>query len=290
MIFPKFIQESAFFLIPVGVFSQWFFRLLFVKGYHVVEDVISSSIHTSSNNNRQRQGNGRRNNNNENDNNATTPTENGNAVDEALLFRLELNDWACGIASGVGFGGMHATMLYGTLLSSEASSMGTLYQDSCPSIPSVTVSAINAFLFSILDIVLMLISFYGMRLLSESTKNHHVNDSAVPATGGSAAGQQPTSAPTNQQHIATFSDVTPSTFGEIMDSRRPYFYLASTLVLHLSASFSTSFNIFDYGCIVSLPLTFIVVVSAVLFFLKFISLDRYLPENQRRTDPSRHID
>lgn len=86
-----------------------------------------------------------------------------NDLSESIKLRLELNDWACGIAAGVGFGLMHVMMLYGTLLASEAKSMGTLYQDSCTSLPSLVNSAIMSMFFSLLDIILMLLTFYGVR-------------------------------------------------------------------------------------------------------------------------------
>jgi hypothetical protein len=87
-------------------------------------------------------------------------------------MRLELNDWSCGIAAGIGFGAMHALMLYGTLLASEASTLGTLYQPSCPRIPSLVNSALNTMMFSLIDILLMLFTFYGMRKRKSKTYRH----------------------------------------------------------------------------------------------------------------------
>ena len=91
--------------------------------------------------------------------------DNSAGLSETTLLRLELNDWACGIAAGVGFGGMHSLMLYGTLLASQIydNSKGTLYQDSCSVLPSLVNSALYTFMFSLLDILLMLFAFYGIR-------------------------------------------------------------------------------------------------------------------------------
>jgi len=63
---------------------------------------------------------------------------------------------------------MHSLMLYGTLLASEAKNQeGTLYQDSCSVVPSLFNSALVALMFSLLDILLMLFAFYGLRKCSQ---------------------------------------------------------------------------------------------------------------------------
>jgi hypothetical protein len=80
-------------------------------------------------------------------------------------FKLAMNDTSAAIAAAVGFGGMQAIVLYGTLLSSEAvnNTTGILYQNSCPAVPSLVVSAVMTHLYSILQIFWMLFTFFGMR-------------------------------------------------------------------------------------------------------------------------------
>ena len=130
-------------IIP-GVFFQFIFRCLFVTIYHRVENVIEASIQKSED---ERGDNG-----NGNDDN-TQDSKN----------RLILNDAACGLAAGVGFGGMHAILMFGSLLASENSDSGILFQPSCPKVPALTVSSLNTFCFFFLDIFWMLFTFFGMR-------------------------------------------------------------------------------------------------------------------------------
>ena len=147
-------RENPILLMPVGVLMQFIFRILFVQMYHRVEDAVTDSIG--------RHEHQMRCNNNNNSNNASSSIS---PMSETTLLRLELNDWACGLAAGVGFGGMHSLMLYGTLLASQIydNSKGTLYQDSCSAMPSLVNSALYTFMFSLLDILFMLFVFYGMR-------------------------------------------------------------------------------------------------------------------------------
>eukprot|EP00547_Thalassionema_nitzschioides_P000076 CAMPEP_0194210980 /NCGR_PEP_ID=MMETSP0156-20130528/9221_1 /TAXON_ID=33649 /ORGANISM="Thalassionema nitzschioides, Strain L26-B" /LENGTH=197 /DNA_ID=CAMNT_0038938401 /DNA_START=31 /DNA_END=621 /DNA_ORIENTATION=- len=134
-------DHPVFVLLP-GVISQFLMRCGFVKLYHKVEEVIEGSIERHQQQHRQ---------------NATTnhrqPGDSTNEWTESARLRLELNDWACGVAAGVGFGGMHAMLLYGTLLASEVGNVGTLYQLSCLGIPGLMLSAINALVFSVLDMI-----------------------------------------------------------------------------------------------------------------------------------------
>jgi len=134
---------QALVVIPVAVLSQALLRCAFVKGYLKVEGVIERSVRQH-----ERREHAER---------------SGEPSNETSKLKLELNDWACGLAAGTGFGGMHAVMIFGTLLASEAGMEGTLYQPSCKAMPSLVNSAILAFFFSILDFVLMFLTFYGMR-------------------------------------------------------------------------------------------------------------------------------
>ena len=128
------IGNYAVFILLPGVIFQFLFRCGFVALYHRVEQVIQISIR-----------------NHEEHENQRTGTQSATAADPALSesarLRLELNDWACGLAAGTGFGGMHAILLYGTLLASESDNLGTLYQSSCIGIPALVLSAMNTFMF-----------------------------------------------------------------------------------------------------------------------------------------------
>lgn len=209
IVFPNSIKSSPLLLIPIGVASQCLFRILFVKGYFKIEKVIHDSVQRH----------------------METSTSEENIAESAKL-RLELNDWACGLASGVGFGGMHALMLYGTLLSSEMDNLGTLYQPSCPAIPSLVLSAINAFLFSILDIVVMLLSFYGLRIRSRIQTSLYFPDEINP--------------------------------------RKSEFILVLSIFFHLVAACVTVFNSSENGCLLSLPLLSLIVMGCTFFFAKYI--------------------
>jgi hypothetical protein len=88
-----------------------------------------------------------------------------NDLSETARLRYEINDFSCAIAGGVGFGGMHSVMLYGTLLASETGNMGTLYQSSCSFMPSLANAAVISLFFFFLDLLWMILTFYGMRRL-----------------------------------------------------------------------------------------------------------------------------
>ena len=136
--------QSIFVIIPTSIIAQALCRCGFVHLYHKVEGVIEKSI-------------------SQHEQQQSEHSSNSNELSETAQLRLELNDASAGLAAGVGFGFFHTVMLYGTLLASENSRMGTLYQTSCTFMPSVFNSAIMAFFFGILDIVWMLMTFYGMR-------------------------------------------------------------------------------------------------------------------------------
>lgn len=165
IILPASVRSLPFILIPLSSLCQGACRVGFVSLYIKIESVISASIQKHEKDAIRRLRN--------NTNAEMTDAERGeleNAIiGESSRLRLEMNDYSCGFASGVGFGGMHALMLYGTLLTSEgmdSEGSGTLYQSSCPEIPSIVNSALNAFMFEILDIIWMLMTFYGVRRLN----------------------------------------------------------------------------------------------------------------------------
>jgi len=211
-------------VIPIlfpGVIMQFTWRCLFVMMYHKVEKVIEISI--------------------------ARHEEREEEFHESAKLRLELNDWACGIAAGTGFGGMHAVMLYGTLLASEAGNLGTLYQNSCPEIPSLALSALNAFMFSFLDIIWMLFTFYGM--------GRRKQEEGMPQTlhWGALLGNS---------------------------KRGGNIALAIAFVTHFGAAFCTTPNRSLQGCHISVPLlASIVIITAILFWGGVSKI--YLPANQR---------
>lgn len=210
-------------LLP-GVLSQFLFRCSFVALYHKVEKVIRLSIEQED----ARGHSGTMDDLEEYDENWTA----------AAKLRLQLNDASCGIAAGVGFGGMHAIMLYGTLLASESGNVGVLYQDSCPSVPSLAQSAIYALCFSIMDIFWMLLTFFGMRRRLLYHRGREFEDNI-------------------------------RGFGSYMGNSRSGGNLALMFVLftHLGSASVTVSSEIGLGCIVSLPaLLGITLVTAYTFW------------------------
>jgi len=204
-------------LLP-GVLSQFLFRCSFVSLYHKVEKLIRISIEK------------------EDERGESAVTDDLEDYDEtwtaAAKLRLQLNDASCGIASGVGFGGMHAVMLFGSLLASESGNKGVLYQDSCPNIPSLTQSAICALCFSLMDIFWMLLTFFGMRRRLLYHRGREFED-----------------------NIRGFG----SYFGNSRSGGN--MALMFVLVSHLGSASVTVASSFGRGCVVSLP----ALVSITLF-------------------------
>lgn len=277
-------------IIP-GVFFQFLFRCSFVSLYHTVEKVIEQSLEKQQEEERkkrqqqQQQRNGNNANNNTPNNETETtgsvrqphrhraasagaagtaanaeedqPEGGGGGVDDcfaqAARLRLQLNDAACGVAAGVGYGAMHAILFYGTLLASEISNnVGVLYQDSCPTIPSIVVSAIYCCAFSVLDMFWMLFTFFGMRrrLMFHRGELSSVHDNRT--TGGYLGNNR--------------------TGGNLA--------LLFCLVSHFIASVLTTADYFKGGCIVSLPsIGGVVLVVAYVFWAGAGRI--YLPNDQK---------
>lgn len=246
-------SDNIFIIIPFAVISRALCRCGFVFVYHKVESVIEQSI--------------RRHELEASETNRTSSIEGAAQSDlsETAKFRLEINDLSCGLAAGVGFGGMHTVMLFGTLVASESGRMGTLYQPSCTVMPSLVNSAIMAFMFAILDLVWMFLTFYGMRRIK-----------------GNLIG------------VSTPQDAQPAHPGP-MSLRRGglggRMALISVIVSHLAASFATTANrVEEYdGCLLALPLLSLIVILTVGFFW-FFCKDNYLPEGQRGRIRSQHIE
>ena len=239
-------------IIP-GVIFQFFFRCGFVAVYHKIEAVIEKTLDQSE---QERQERGQRSTSTSNNNTAGGDATH-DIVDSAKL-KLELNDVSCGLAAGVGFGGMHAVLLYGTLLASEFNDPGDLYQPSCPYFPSLIVSAINCFIFFGLDIVWMFFTFFGMR-----------RRLIFPRGGG------------------TLSDLNfwRRNFGSYFGNTRSggNFALLWVIIGHFVAAALTTLNSFEYGCTLSLPsLAAVFVVTAYAFWSGVSKIYLPLPHSTQR--------
>lgn len=229
------ISNHAVPILFPGILFQFLWRCAFVWLYHKVEKVIEISI--------------------------ARHEEREEEFHESAKLRLELNDWACGIAAGTGFGGMHAIMLFGTLLASEAGNLGTLYQEACPEIPSLALSALNAFLFTLLDVFWMLFTFFGMRHVRMEVEG------PLTLRWGAMVGNT---------------------------KRGGYIALSIVFLSHLCAAFSTIPNRSYEGCHTSLSLVASTLVVTALLFWGGVS-KIYLPDNQRHRigmngGPISHLD
>jgi ABC-type maltose transport system permease subunit len=229
-------SAAAAFIIPTSVLIQALFRCGFVLLYHRVEVVIQKSIEHHERSELVNEGD---------EGNLHSVDQSGNELSQTARLRLEINDFSCGLAAGLGYGGMHTIMLYGTLLASETDRWGTLYQTSCSFIPSLANAAIIAFFFFFLDLAWMILTFYGMRRLNFTSDSHQSRTSLSGAIGGTSA-------------------------------------LLSVVILHIAASCVTLINELRVdGCKVSLPILG-VIVGITYVFLRIFIWDSYLPEGIRR--------
>lgn len=234
-------------IIP-GVFFQFIFRSLFAHTYFKVETVIEASIAKSEE---------------DRDDGDENEGEDSGAEIQAAKNRLALNDVACGLAAGVGFGGMHAILLFGSLLASETFDSGVLYQPSCPKVPSLTVSSLNTFCFFFLDVFWMLFTFFGMR-----------RRILFPRGGGALSDINPLSRP----------------FGSYFGNTRMggNNALLVCLITHAFAAGFTTFNAFQFGCVFSM--TLLPLVTLIVAYLYWSGISKiYLPlahSNVRLTLPA----
>lgn len=223
--------DSAWSALVPGVVAQFMSRCVFVALYHKVETVIEVSIERG-----------------EQEIQTRRDDSNAEPVDiSTAKLRLELNDVASGVAAGTGFGGMHAILMFGSLLASETADFGVLYQPSCPYLPSLIVSAINCFVFFFLDLFWMLFTFFGMR-----------RRLIFPRGGG------------------TLTDMGPNrrrTFGAYYGNTRSggNSALLTVLLSHFAAAGFTTFNLFQYGCAFSLSLVPVVLVVVSYLYWSGVS-------------------
>jgi len=282
---------TLFALAIPGVLCQMIVRCLFVNGYFKVENVIRRSVakhekeeiaaHNANNNNAANNNS----NNNNNNNNA------GNPPSETNALQLQLNDLSCSIAAGCGYALLHALFLYGTLLASESGESGsydegaygggggstgyggTLYQASCGGIPSLINGALISCMFSVLDVMWMMLCFFGMRRRSSSSPSSQPNNNAcASAIPSSSAG--PSTIASLLRGI-TFRGLTDTPSGGN----------AAVLLVgitHLAASLVLAPNGYEDGCKISLPLLGGVVLWVAAVLRRVVAKGRFLPEDQRR--------
>jgi hypothetical protein len=236
--------ENAWSALIPGIFFQFIFRCAFVALYHKVEQVIEVSFEKTEEEQQQAVSSG-------DDHNEHTDLQ-------VAKNKLALNDAACGLAAGTGFGGMHAILLFGSLLASETSDAGVLYQPSCPKVPSLLVSGLTTFCFFFLDILWMLYTFFGMR-----------RRLLFPRGGGSLADINPLSRP----------------FGHYFGNTRVGGNQALFVVLltHTAAAGLTTFNAFQYGCVFSMTsLPILTIITAYIFWSGVSKIYMPLPHSSAR--------
>ena len=224
-----------------GVLFQFLFRCGYTQLYHKVEHVIHVSLQKQNELEQQQQ---------QDSNNNHTSLRHGDAQNrphepqpssprggswaEAAKLRLQLNDASAAIASGVGFGGMNAILLYGTLWASETSNAGVLYENSCPSVPSLAVSALLANFFFVLQTFWMLMTFFGMR----RRQLYHRGEAGTTTSGFWG----------NSRHGGNWA-------------------LLASLLTHLLSSLLTLTNALTDGCRISVPAVGgVVLLTAYLFW------------------------
>lgn len=279
--------QDIFIIIPTSVLSQAFARCAFVHCYHKVEAVIQKSI-------RRHELQNRRSSHSQSDQNGNGNQSDDDEPTESEQLQLELNDASSGIAAGVGFAFFHTVMLYGTLLASENSRMGTLYQDSCTIMPSIFNSAIMAFFFGIMDIIWVLMTFYGMRRIQLSKTNVIGNTSYISSgdtnvnRNNNANVNSPTSYSRNEQQASNEQLWTVQ-----RDNTGGKAILVLVVLTHFAAAFATIPNqtMALNGCVVALPsLAFVAMVTVAVFFI--FCKKNYLPkvQQQQRIRQDDHLD
>ncbi|KAL7505001.1 hypothetical protein ACHAXN_002542 [Cyclotella atomus] len=243
--------SSLLTIVLPSVLSQYFVRCYFVKMYFRVEKVIQKSVAKH-----------------EAENNSNT-SDDSEGHEETNALQLQLNDLSCSLASGAGYAFLHSLFLFGTLLASESGEQysnngterdGTLYQPSC-SLPSLIHGALIAGLFSILDVVWMMCTFYGMR-----------RRAAVYSNGGNSAGMI---GGTIKEGLSFITGGLPD------NSKGGNGALGLVMVTHLAASLALAPNMKEEGCKVSLSCLGLIVVLTGVCFARGVK-GHYLPVDQRR--------
>mmetsp|Transcript_10769 Transcript_10769/g.23865 ORF Transcript_10769/g.23865 Transcript_10769/m.23865 type:complete len:365 (-) Transcript_10769:209-1303(-) len=266
-----------------GVFCQMIVRCFFVRGYFKVEAVIRRSVAKHEEETTAAAAAATNNNSNSNDNNNVS-----DAHAETNALQLQLNDLSCSLASGCGYALLHSLFLYGTLLASESGESnsyndgvysggggstghgGTLYQESCGGMPSLINGALIACMFSILDVMWMMLCFYGMRRRSLSQTNSTTTSDSNTMTESSSSG--------TMQSI--FQGLTCQGLNDSPSGGNAAIVLVT--MTHLAASLVLAPNAYEDGCKISLPLLGGVVVWVGLMLRRVMTKGKFLPEDQRR--------
>ena len=240
---------SLLILVLPSVICQYVVRCYFVKTYFKVEKVIQKSVakHQA-----------------ETESDESEEDHDDQQHNETNALQLQLNDLSCSLASGTGYALFHSLFLYGTLLASESNEQyttgkdrdGTLYQPSCP-FPSLIHGALICGMFSILDVIWMMCTFYGMR-----RRTLYSNEN-----GGS--------------RIHLFLEGLSFWKGLPDSLEGGHAALGLVLLSHLGASLVLAPNMQEGGCQLSLPLLGLVVVLVGILFVRGVR-GHYLPEDQRR--------
>ena len=281
-----------------SVLMQWFVRMQFVKLYFGVEDVIRKSVakHEAEESM---------------DMTTTDATRNGGTQQqqhaETNALQLQLNDLSCSLASGTGYALLHTLFLFGTLLASESHESnnyygnlqtaqgyygggggstghgGTLYQNSCSSsMPSLVNGALVGCMFSILDVVFMMLTFFGMRRRQQyyyyQQQHHRGGGSSSPIV---VRPPPPRSSSLFQLLRDGLSFCNNN--GGINDTiQGGNAALGLVIISHLMASLALAPNgiMEENGCLISLPCLAAVVVLVVGLFWRGVK-GHFLPVDQR---------
>jgi len=144
-----------------------------------------------------------------------------------------------------------------------------LYQASCGGIPSLINGALISCMFSILDVMWMMLCFFGMRRRSSSSSQLNNNASTSPI-----ASPGPSTIQSLLRGLACRGlDDTPSGGNAA---------LLLVGITHLAASLVLAPNAHEDGCRISLPLLGGVVLWVAMALRRVASEGRFLPEDQRR--------
>mmetsp|Transcript_23802 Transcript_23802/g.50491 ORF Transcript_23802/g.50491 Transcript_23802/m.50491 type:complete len:168 (+) Transcript_23802:745-1248(+) len=146
-----------------------------------------------------------------------------------------------------------------------------LYQESCGGIPSLINGALIACLFSVLDVMWMMLCFFRMR-----RQLQHLNNNATTTNTTSAI------------HTLRSAGIVGSVLGGMLCQG-----LQDTLaggnaaillvaLTHLAASLVLAPNAYEDGCKISLPLLGGVVLWVGMMLYKVLTRGHFLPEDQRR--------
>ncbi|KAL7496274.1 hypothetical protein ACHAWT_004825 [Skeletonema menzelii] len=287
-----------------SVLMQWFVRMQFVKLYFGVEDVIRKSVakHEAE------ESMDMTTNNTTNNTTGTHQQQQHHAETNAL--QLQLNDLSCSLASGTGYALLHTLFLFGTLLASESHESnnyygnlqtaqgyygggggstghgGTLYQNSCSSssMPSLVNGALVGCMFSILDVVFMMLTFFGMRRRQQyyyyQQQQHHRGGGGG-ATGSSIVRPPPPRSSSLFQLLRDgLSFCNNNGINDTIQGGNAA--LGLVIISHLMASLALAPNgiMEENGCQISLPCLAAVVVLVVGLFWRGVK-GHFLPVDQR---------